>query len=174
MAKSISLDQIMREFTPEKIEVMRQSRLARIKSMTMEFQLGNYVGEEIVRRYLPTLEVDMLQTNTVIPVDPAEKSECERLNSNWFETSQSLGQEGSSKEWQELRAYHKMLEDKYLPAEVECHFDPINVVDETDLKRGIVNSLWHSDLCHYKCSDPSDVDVYLEDSAYFTVVKLKR
>jgi len=174
MTKSVSLDQIFREFTSEKIEEMKQSRLARIKSMTMEFQLGKYVGKEIVRRYLPTLEVDMLQTNTIIPVDPAEKAECERLNSYWFGKSQSLGQEGSSKEWQELRAYHKMLEDKYLPAEVECHFDPINVVDETEFKRGIVNSLWHSDLCHYKCSDPSDVEVSLEESAYFTVVKLKR
>lgn len=174
MTRSKVLDKIMKELTPKKLEAMKQRRLANIKSMTMEFQLGNYVGKEIVRRYLPTLDVDMIQTNTLIKVDPSEKDECERLNDSWFEKSQSLGQEGSSSEWQELRAYHKMLEDKYLPTEITCYIDPINVVDETELKKGIISALWHSDLCHYKCSDPSDVEVKLDDDVYFTIVTLKR
>jgi hypothetical protein len=174
MARSTALDQIMRELTPEKSEEMRLRRLANIKAMTMEYQLGWYVGEEIVRKYLPTLSVDMIQTRTVIEVDPAEKVECERLNDIWFEKSQRLGQEGSSKEWKELRAYHEMLEAKYLPKEVICHIQPVNYIDEDQFKLGIVRALWDSDLCHYKCSDPSDVDVKLEDDAYFTKITLKR
>jgi hypothetical protein len=174
MARSTSLDEIMRELTPEKLEAMRLRRLANIKAMTMEFQLGLFVGKEITRRHLPSLEVDMIHTRKVIEVDPAEKVECKRLDDIWFEKSQSLGQDGSSKEWQELRAYHEMLEAKYLPKELVCHIQPVNYIDEEQFKLGIVRALWDSDICHYKCSDPSDVGVKLEDNAYFTTITLKR
>lgn len=174
MAKrSKILDDVLKELTPEKIEEMRQRRLANIKSMSMEYQLGWFVGEEIFRRHLPSLEVDMILTSNVIKVDPAEKAECERLNEAWWSKRQHE-KEASDEEWRALRDYHKMLEDKYLPKELVCHVSPLNYNNEEQLKLGIVRALWDCDICHYKCSEPSDVEVKLEDDAYFTTITLKR
>ena len=176
MAKSKVLDRLMKELTPEKLEEMKQRRIANIKSRSMEYQLGAFVGEEIERRHLPSLDVDMIYTSNVIKVDPAEKAECERLNEAWWakRSMNSNEKEASDIEWRALRDYHKMLEDKYLPKELVCHIQPVNYTDEEQFKLGIVRALWDSDICHYKCSEPSDVEVKLDDDAYFTIVTLKR
>jgi hypothetical protein len=118
----------------------------------------------------------MIYTSNVIKVDPAEKAECERLNEAWWakRSMNSNEKEASDIEWRALRDYHKMLEDKYLPKELVCHIQPVNYTDEEQFKLGIVRALWDSDICHYKCSEPSDVEVKLDDDAYFTIVTLKR
>lgn len=171
--RSNVLERMMRDLTPEKMEEIKQRRLASIKSMTMEYQLGWFVGEKITRKYMPSLDVDMLQTNNVITVEPAEKIECERLHDAWW-AKREHDKEESDVEWKELRAYHKMLDDKYLPEFLVCHISPVNYANEEEFKLGIVRSLWDSDVCNYDCSEPSDVDVKLEDDGYFTVVVLKR
>ena len=160
------------EITPSKQEELRQKRLEAIKNMTMEFQLGAYVGELIVREYLPTLEVDMLHTKNVIGVEPAEKAKATRLRDIWFKRTQQ--KKDSTVEWKKLREYHEMLENKYLPSFLECRIDPVNVVDETEFKRGIAHSIWHSDLSHFNCSGPEDISIRLESEARFTVITLKR
>lgn len=174
MAKKRSsiIDRILNDLTPEKLEEMKQRRLNAIKEMSVEFQLGCYVGDEIVRRFLPTLDVDMIQTNNLINVTPAEKAEAERLNDDWFEKSQS--NQPCSAEWKKLRAYHRQLEDKYLQDFLECRISPVNVNDETEFKRGVAHSLWHSDLSHYACSSPNDIGMRLSSDAYFTVITLRR
>lgn len=171
--RSRVFDDLMKELTPEKLEEMRQKRLERIKALTPDFQLGWFVGEEIHRRHLPTLEVDMIHTSKVIEVDPAEKVECERLNEAWWSKRHS-DKEASDFEWRALREYHKFLENKYLPEVLTCHISPVNYTNEEEFKLGIVRALWDSDICHYKCSEPGDVSVKLDDDAYFTVVTLFR
>lgn len=163
----------------EEMERLRQRRLTGIKKLSLAFQLGTYIGEEIVRRDLPTLNVDMIQSNRVINVSPEEEEQHKILEEAWWNKvatrlKTSEGDDAEGEEWKNLREHHKMLEEKYLPKTVECYFDPVNCEDELELKRGIVHALWHSDMSHYKCSEPEDVDVKLDEEFFFTVVTIKR
>jgi hypothetical protein len=167
------IDGILKDLTPEKLAEMKQRRLDNIKAMTMEYQIGWFVGDEIARRHLPSLDVDMIQTSRVIKVDLAEKARCQKLYDAWW-TKREHEKEESSTEWEALRAYHEMLEDKHLPKTLDCHIQAINYQDEEQLKLGIVRALWASDICHYSCSEPSDVEVKLDDEGYFTIVTLHR
>ena len=158
--------------TPEWAEERRKKRILAIKSMSVEYQLGWYVGQEIARIHLPTLDVDMLHSERVIKVLPEEKAEAERLNSIWYEKSSK--KEDTEKEWKDLRDYHKMLEDKYLPSTLECFVDPVNVNLEEYFKKGVASALWDCDYSHYKCSGPEDIEFELEEDAYFTKITLRR
>jgi hypothetical protein len=167
------------EISEEEMERLRQRRLDALKKLSLAFQLGAYIGEEIVRRHLPTLSVDMIQSNKVINVSPEEEEQNKLLEEAWWNKvairlKTSEGDDAESEEWKNLREHHKELEEKYLPKTVDCYFDPINCEDETELKRGIVHALWHSDMSHYKCSEPDDVEVRLTEDVYFTIITIKR
>jgi hypothetical protein len=55
MTRSKVFDDIFKRLTPEEMEKIKQERISYVKSLTSEFQLGLYVGEHIVNRFLPTL-----------------------------------------------------------------------------------------------------------------------
>jgi hypothetical protein len=173
MKKSKISNRDIPRISAEEIEKMRLKRIKKIQAMSAEFQLGLYVGEELVRRCLPTLDVDMIQTRNILKVLPEEKEEIERLDKIWF-NSQDLDGNHSKEAWDHLRESHKRLEEKYLPQELICRIPPVNIKNEKDFKEGIAISLWDSDLSHYKCSGPEDIEFWLEEDAYFTIVKLKR
>ena len=175
MAKKRSgvLDRLLKELTPEKREELRLKRIAEIKSLSVEYQLGQFVGEKIVRLFLPSLEIDSFETRNLIKVEPAEKAEAKRLSDAWWKKHQ-VSKEESDAEWIALRSYHKQIEDKYLPKELICHIEPVNYTNEEEFKSGLINALWHSDISHYNCSKTSDVDVKLDDDGFFTVVTLHR
>lgn len=167
------------DLSDEEMERLKQRRLDGIRKLSLAFQLGTYIGEEIVRRDLPTLSVDMIQSNRVIKVSPEEEEQHKLLEEAWWNRvttrlKTSEGDDAEGEEWKNLREHHKALEEKYLPKTVECYFDPVNCEDELELKRGIVHALWHSDMSHYKCSEPEDVDVKLDEEFFFTLVTIKR
>lgn len=179
--KESAFDRIGRKLTPEKLESMRQERLKQRASLTLAYQLGWYVGEEIFRRYLPTLSVDSIHTKTNISVTCAEGDECRRLNDVWlgkvwaFKGSDEEKHKATEVEWKALRDYHEMLEEKYLPKTVECHFMLLNVTEEhmSEFKEGLGHSLWDCDCSHYS-TDPEDIDVKADDDGLFTVITLKK
>jgi hypothetical protein len=158
------------DITPEEREEIRNKRIKRIKDMTMEYQIGCYVGEQIFRNDLPCLDVDMIHTSRVINVTPEELVEAERLNEVWHNDHT----DDNGPNWVALRAYHKELEDKYLPKVLVCHVDPINVVDMEEFKRGVRTALWDCDMCHYNIRENSDIDVAYDEDYYFTIITLKR
>jgi hypothetical protein len=158
------------DITPEEREEIRNKRIKRIKDMTMEYQIGCYVGEQIFRNDLPCLDVDMIHTSRVINVTPEELVEAERLNEVWYNDHT----DDNGPNWVALRAYHKELEDKYLPKVLVCHVDPINVVDMEEFKRGVRTALWDCDMCHYDIKENSDIDVAYDEDYYFTIITLKR
>jgi hypothetical protein len=92
----------------------------------------------------------------------------------WKKRIDKIESADSDDEWKALREYHEMLEEKYLPKEIVCTIHAVNYLDETEFKRGIVNALWQSDMSHYMCSEPEDVDVGLDDNAWFTLVTIRR
>jgi len=171
----------IKKFTETEVEEFRQKRLSSRANLTIAFQLGFYVGEEIVNKYLPTLSVDMFQTRKVISVTIEEYNECKRLDEVWFEKSMSFERDDNKKseatkeEWQALRAYHEILEEKYLPKTIDCHFGLLNITenDMEEFKKGVSLSLWDCDCSHYSVKE-EDISVVPDEDGYFTVITLKR
>jgi len=169
------------KFTAEEKEAFKNKRLEAKAKLTLAYQLGFYVGEEIVRKYLPTLSCDSITTNTIIQVKISEADELRRLNNVWFNKYHSIkGNDvdrgaASEGEWKELMAYQDMLEAKYLPKTVECHFSLLNISekDMIDFKKGINHSLWDCDCSRYS-SDIENIEVKEDDNAYFTIITLKK
>jgi hypothetical protein len=159
------------DITPEDQERLKTKRLNQIKSLTAEYQLGVYVGEDIVRKKLPCLSIDMIHTKNVISVTPEEELRAKELNDTWYNNHKDGGDEDPN--WLALRAFHKEMEDKYLPKSVECYFSPLNIDNMSEFKRGIKTSLWDCDICHYDIEE-DNIDVKITDDYYFTIITLKR
>jgi hypothetical protein len=162
------------DITPEEREEIRNARIKWIKEMTMEYQIGYYVGEQIVRKDLPCLDVDMIYTSNVIKVTPEELAEAKRLSDVWYNNHNDKLSGDDDPNWVALRAYHKELEDKYLPKVLTCYIDPFNVVDMEEFKRGVRTALWDCDMCHYNIRENSDIDVAYDEDYYFAIITLKR
>ena len=142
-----------------------------MKKLTAEYQLGYYVGEYIYSRFLPTLSTDILQTRTVIKVSEEDELENKRLYDEWFKTSR-FGSEwngvefGNTDKWDLYQQHNKMLEKKYLPHKLRCHFNLLHIKKEKQFKDGLINSLWNCDLCYYSLK-PEDITIE-HDSDYTT------
>lgn len=83
----------------------------------------------------------------------------------------------TEEEWNAVKAYHEMLESKYLPETIECHFGLLNISDISDsdmqeFKKGIGESLWDSDSSYYH-TDSEHIEVNNNDFS-FTIITLKR
>lgn len=167
-----------KEFTEEERLAFKKKRLEERSKWSLPYQLGFYVGEEIVHRFLLTLSVDSIHTINNISVTCAEGDECRRLHDVWFNKhgfGQSKDSGGDSEEWKALRVYHEMLEEKYLPKTIDCHFQFLNIAEEhmIEFKKGVSVSLWDCDASHYS-TNPNDIEVIADDDGWFTNIKLKR
>lgn len=170
-----------RELTAEESAATKKRLLEERASLSIAYQLGFYIGEEIVNRFLPTLSIDLIITKKNISVTCAEGDECRRLNDVWFEKRMSVKGSDSEKakateeEWKAVRAYHEMLEEKYLPKTVECYFTMLNITEENmqDFKKGIGVSLWNCDCSHYSANS-EDIDVKEDSDGFFTIITLKK
>lgn len=169
------------KFSDSEIENYKKEQVSYRESLTTAFQLGFYVGEQIVSNYLPTLNVDMVQTRKIISVSIEEYNECKRLDEIWFNKRMYVKgneiekAEATETDWQALRAYHEMLEEKYLPKTVECYFRVLNVSenDMKEFKKGIGSSLWECDCSHYSVKE-EDISVIADERGDFTLITLKR
>lgn len=163
-----------------KLPVITEAKRAEIKAKkeawiadnySPEYQLGLYIGNYIVDRFLPTLSTDMIRSRTVINVTEEEKTEYERLDSIWYNlVSQNSEKMLAKNEWNALQVYRKKLDNKYLPPVLECYVTLIRVSEDKvlDLKKGIRQSLWDCDMCSYKC-DPDDIE--MSESGWHTILK---
>lgn len=169
-----NVDDMIKALTPEVKEEMKQKRLAALKAMTLEYQLGLFVGEYIVSRYLPSLSIDKWNINpkNIISVSPEETAEEERLTNIWFNKVQKFSKEECIEEWNESIAYRKALMAKYLPHQIKCFIYPLNYENEKELKRGIKRALWDSDRCNYKCTTDEDIVIEHDEEGYYTYVHL--
>ena len=170
------MKRLRRIITEEERAEYKEKRIEEKSKLTLAYQLGFYIGEQIVSRYLPTLSVDGLQTNKCISVTCGEGDESKRLNDIWFNKYHNTdGSGGESDEWEALRAYHEMLEAKYLPKTVECHFGVLNIGenDMVEFKSGISSSLWNCDCSHYS-TKVEDISVMDDEDGWFTSIIIKR
>jgi hypothetical protein len=131
---------------------------------TVEYQLGEYVGEYIYFKYLPTLSTDMLLTRNVITVSEEDTNAHNILNEKWYKSK-------SKEDWDNLQEHYKFLKEKYLPKELVCSIPKIDVNNMDELLDGMIMSLWDCDICHYSLNRS---DVIIENTYdWFTEIKFK-
>jgi hypothetical protein len=108
---------------------------------SVDFYLGWYIGEFIVKSNLPCLSCD---NDTLHPIEISE----EELEQYTIINGKLIGKY-TQDEWDEYISYRKMLKEKYLPKELKCYVPNFVSGNMDEVKRGIRESLWDSDVCNY-------------------------
>ena len=176
--RSKKISEMLSNMTPEMKEKWKQERVESKKKLTLEYQLGYYVGLEIVHRYLPTLSTDMLQSRTVIEVSEEDALENERLDTEWYSTTTHGGEwngvdeNGNKEKWELYHQHNKMLERKYLPNPLECYMSLLNVQNMDEFKKGLRFALWDCDMCSYNI-EPENIKIYDDEQSMFTIIELQ-
>lgn len=118
----------------------------------LSYQLGYYVGEYIVYRYLPTISCEDMGLRP-IQVTDEEKKEYDKLSDVWFHKRYSDKKTKGEIEWQDYQKYRRKLIEKYIPEKLDCHL-PLLDIDNLEMesfKDGVGTALWQSDMSYYKC-----------------------
>jgi len=170
MTRSNVLDRLLKELTPEKLEKMKQNRLDVKNKLSTEWQLGFYVGEDIIHKYLPTLSVEP-GTRTSIEVSEEDSIEYDRVDKEWYNRFKH-GKDEANEEWNSYQEYRKVLKKKYLPNPLICYMGILNIVDLTEFKKGLIWSLWDSDHCNYNL-DAEKIKIYDDENVYFTIIEFE-
>ena len=144
-----------------------------LKNVGMDYQLGFYIGENIVDNYLPTLSTDMIHSRKVIKVSEKDEIENNRLDDEWFNScTHERGNSGNKEKWEAYFNHNKMLERKYLPQTLECVFSLIRIDDMNKFKEGIKESLWNCDMCSYNI-DEDKIEITNDLELGFTHIKFQ-
>ena len=169
-----SMEDLFKEIsTPEYKEKQIQKHVNYLDEVTMDRQLGFYIGENIVDNYLPTLSTDMMQSRKVIQVNDEDSIENKRLDEDWFNTcTHRSGNSGEKEKWDLYFQHNKMLEKKYLPPVLECVFGLIRINDMDEFKEGLRSSLWNCDMCSYNI-DKENIEIEYDMEMGFTHIKFK-
>jgi hypothetical protein len=168
------LERILKRLTPKRLAEMKEEYRRRREALTPDYQIGFWVGEQIINKYLPTLSIHGILTNKVIYMTASERDNYDKLNDEWFSHSDygDKNKELYDKCWEILTAERLRLEEKYMPKEVKCYMHPINYKDEAQFKDGLISSLWNCDTCSYSLK-PENIKIEQDDDMYFTIITLK-
>ena len=108
--------------------------------------IGQLIGEYILDKYLPTLDIHTIHSGRVLKVSSYDKRKFNKLDKLWQDS-----EVGDKKPWIILHAFNREMDQKYLPKHIKCHI-PIHI-DLSDkieeIKAGISGVLWNSDCCCY-------------------------
>lgn len=118
------------------------------------FYLGWYIGEFITGHFLPGLSCDD-NTLVQIKISDEEQVEYDKLSQDLTIDRVTRTPEG----WDKYISYRKMLKKKYLPETLKCYVPNFVSDDMEEVKRGIRESLWDSDVCNYQISKNEDVEI---------------
>jgi hypothetical protein len=159
--------------SPEYKEKMINKNKEYLKNVGMDYQLGFYIGENIVDNYLPTLSTDMIHSRKIIKVSEKDEIENNRLDDEWFNScTHERGNSGDKEKWEVYFNHNKMLERKYLPQTLECVFSLIRIDDMNKFKEGIKESLWNCDMCSYNI-DEDKIEITNDLELGFTHIKFQ-
>jgi hypothetical protein len=169
-----SMEDFFKEInTPEYKEKRIQDNIDYLNKVTMDRQLGFYIGENIVDNYLPTLSTGMIRSRKVIQVSEEDSIENKRLDDEWFNTcTHKSGNSGDKEKWDLYFEHNKMLEKKYLPPVLECVFNLIRIDDMIEFKEGLRSSLWNCDMCCYNI-DVENIKIENDMQHGFTHITFK-
>lgn len=159
--------------TPEYKEERIKENKEYLENVSMDWQLGYYVGENIVHNYLPTLSTDMIHSNKVIQVSEEDYFENKKLNEDWFNSCKHVrGDSGDKEKWNLYFNHNKMLVKKYLPPVLECSFRLIRINDMDKFKEGLYSSLWNCDMCSYDIKE-KNIEIKNDMEFGFTYINFK-
>jgi hypothetical protein len=136
--------------------------------------LGEYMGEYIVSKHLPTLSCDGIKTRRVIQVTIGEADRLKNLEDIWHSYySKNKDSKEAKESWNYFRDFSEELSQKYLPHTLRCILPKISFKDSDveSIKNGIKDSLWQSDCCSYEIRDIDEIELYNEELC--TIVELK-
>jgi hypothetical protein len=134
----------------------------------LNYQLGLYVGEHIVMKYLPSLSTDSLKGNIVIDVTPEEAAEHERLHQEWYSHYMAYDYK---QRFKLLRDYADSLAVKYLKPELKVMVPKVYPRNMDNFRKGVYQSIWDCDRSHYLLDD--DFFEQTMDGAWCSYIKLK-
>ena len=142
----------------ERLEAIRKriaERPPRVREVhSPDYYLGCYIGEFIVSHFLPCLSCDN-NTNIQIKISDEEQTEYDRVSN----LTSLITDEESQKNWDQYISYRKMLKKKYLPEILKCYVPNFVSENMEDVKRGIRESLWDSDVCNYQITKNEDIEI---------------
>ena len=169
-----TLSKILEEVrSPEYKEKVIEENKEYLKNVSMDYQLGFYIGENIVDNYLPTLSTDMIHSRKVIQVSEEDAIENNRLDDEWFNScTHERGNSGDKEKWDAYFNHNKMLEKKYLPETLECVFSLLRIDDMKKFKEGLISSLWNCDMCSYNI-DEENIKIYNDLEIGFTHIEFQ-
>ena len=133
------------------------------KKHSIVSQLGFYIGEYILMRFLPTLDIYHHDSARTIHVGEEEKIEFNRLEKKWF--NERVGGETLKENWVNLLKYQHMLEEKYLPHKLIMYVPFFDIPEEnlSEVKEGIRSVLWDSDICNYHIESNDDIEIIIDE-----------
>ena len=172
------MSDILKEIkSPEYREKRTKENEEYLQKVSMDWQLGFYVGEYVVSHYLPTLSTDMIHSRNVIEVSEEDSNENKRLSDEWYSTTKYQNnwngeEDGSKEKWNEYFKHNKMLEQKYLPPILECVIGLIKIDDMEKFKDGLRTTLWNCDMCSYNI-DEENIEIENDMFNGFTHIKFK-
>lgn len=152
---------------PEYKEKSRQKRLDNKNTLTTERQFGFFVGETIIAKYLPQLSIDT-DSGKVVQVSDEDEKKYKDAEKKWFRCD---NEEEKQKFWLKYYNLRQTLIKKYLPKALICHFDILSIINEDEFKKGLIESLWNSDICEYSLN-PDDIKIYDDEKVFFTIIEL--
>ena len=146
----------------------------KIDELGLGYFLGEYMGEYIIDKCLPTLSCEEILTRRVIQVTIGEADKLKNLGDIWH-SFYSINQDSkeSKESWSNYRSFAEELTQKYLPQTLKCFLPLISFKDSDveSIKSGIRDSLWQSDCCSYEIRDINNIKLYNDE--LWTVVELK-
>jgi hypothetical protein len=175
MGRSKIFDDLLNSITPEEEEKWKKERIEFKNKLTLDYQLGVFVGKYIVHRFLPTLSTDMIRSGHVIQVSETDSLENERLDNDWYDTTKSGGkwnEDDVNEKWERLLSHNKILSKKYLPNPLKCLLPVLNINNIVDFKNGLKSELWDCDICSYNI-EPENIKIYDDEDCLFTTVELQ-
>lgn len=124
---------------------------------TLNYQLGEFVGEYIVNTELPivnTYDFKIYEgtSNVVGELDDEDKQKYTELDNKCFVN----GKIDSDRHAEYVRFLHS-LDKKYLPKTKTVYWYPILITNETAFIDGINSALWNSDISSYIVSTDSNI-----------------
>lgn len=138
----------------------------------LNYQLGQYVGEHIAFKCLPTLSTDMLKTYTEIQVS---QEDAERHNEalGALNIAYKLGNGDTKSAFATYKALNNELARKYLSQKLECLVPKVYPTDMSIFKEGLQDQLWDTDLSHYWPEDDFYKQGHKEGWADYIILTLK-
>ena len=140
----------------------------------LNYQLGQYVGEHITRKYLPTLSTDALKTYNEIQVSEEDAERHRIVDEALTKTYKWRGGDDNGKEaFAVFKALNNELAKKYLPEKLDCSVPKVYPTDMDAFKEGLKDQLWNTDLSHYWPEDDFYREGHKEGWADHIILTLK-